>query len=274
MRYCGKYGWEEDKGTNTCESTAIEVGGGDICSPNPCNYGVCTKSSENLFSCSCWEGYEGERCDEEINECKGNKCIRGGCIDGRNSYECNCPERFDGTYCEIDLQGVPELIHRIQWKVEYVVQSCMEEDTEFIANSIAYLLDLDETGGLIVEPGRCVNNDNEPRRILDYDDTKHSNIDIIKMMEVKYSVIDNVKEMERRRLDVTQRFDVEIQTNRERDMEDYEEILADDILVDNLISQYVNEKSSDITDGISFVGGDEPEYSTFETDVYYQWTHG
>ena len=34
----------------------------DDCSPHPCNYGNCTDEVDG-FSCSCYDGYDGETCD-------------------------------------------------------------------------------------------------------------------------------------------------------------------------------------------------------------------
>eukprot|EP00494_Astrolonche_serrata_P032100 UN32369 len=130
MRYCGKYGWDDEKQTDTCESTVYEVPNEDICEPNPCNYGICMKSDESLFSCSCWDGYEGDRCNEEVNECRGNPCERGLCIDGINSYECDCPTRYDGEHCEISLKSKPEFIRRTQFVFDFRVPDCVAEDDD------------------------------------------------------------------------------------------------------------------------------------------------
>ncbi|CAH1779950.1 unnamed protein product, partial [Owenia fusiformis] len=41
------------------------------------------------YTCSCVPGYEGLRCDVDIDECSSNPCLNGvTCTDGVNSYTC------------------------------------------------------------------------------------------------------------------------------------------------------------------------------------------
>ena len=51
-----------------CQETA--------CSPNPCqNRGVC-ELNENVtggFECSCRDGYTGEKCEQDVDECQESK---------------------------------------------------------------------------------------------------------------------------------------------------------------------------------------------------------
>lgn len=47
--------------------------------------------------------FAGERCDER-NYCEGNPCKNNGaCILTTGSYRCECPEGFRGNKCELDV---------------------------------------------------------------------------------------------------------------------------------------------------------------------------
>lgn len=64
-----------------------------ICSPKfndspPCD-DVSRATSFDLFKCSCFSGYTGEWCENEIDECLQQPCGElYNCIDKVNSYEC------------------------------------------------------------------------------------------------------------------------------------------------------------------------------------------
>uniref|UniRef100_A0A2M4CIK6 Delta-like protein n=1 Tax=Anopheles darlingi TaxID=43151 RepID=A0A2M4CIK6_ANODA len=56
--------------------------------------------------CLCPDGFVGERCEENVDDCVGNLCLNGGtCIDGENHFKCQCVPGFIGTHCEerVDL---------------------------------------------------------------------------------------------------------------------------------------------------------------------------
>lgn len=58
-------------------------------------------SGEMSASCSCDVGYEGERCETNVNECKSNPCKNNAtCEDGINSFRCRCLPGNKGKYCE------------------------------------------------------------------------------------------------------------------------------------------------------------------------------
>lgn len=64
------------------------------CTSSPCqNGGTCTPSLtvSHSYTCSCSAGYNGARCEVNINECASNPCQNGGlCADGVASYTCTC----------------------------------------------------------------------------------------------------------------------------------------------------------------------------------------
>ena len=84
----------------------------DNCAPNPCaNNGTCTDNIIS-YSCQCADGYNGNNCENNINECNGVTCENGGtCQDGINSYICQCVAGFDGNTCEnSELKWIPSVV--------------------------------------------------------------------------------------------------------------------------------------------------------------------
>ena len=60
------------------------------------NEGICTDMLNN-FTCDCHPGFRGERCEENIDECKPQPCKNGGtCVDGVAGYNCLCTKEWTG----------------------------------------------------------------------------------------------------------------------------------------------------------------------------------
>jgi Notch-like protein len=58
----------------------------------------------NGYTCECLEGFSGDDCETEVNECDPNPCENGGeCDDEVGGYICECPEGFSGDDCETDI---------------------------------------------------------------------------------------------------------------------------------------------------------------------------
>ena len=73
----------------------------DDCSPNPCVNGACTDALGG-FTCACTPGYAGVTCEDDVDDCAGNPCEHGGtCTDGVNGHTCACPAGYSGADCEI-----------------------------------------------------------------------------------------------------------------------------------------------------------------------------
>jgi len=60
--------------------------------------------SDNLFGyqpCECTNGFLGENCDIQINDCSSNPCQNGGtCLDKLDGFECYCSSSYSGQVCE------------------------------------------------------------------------------------------------------------------------------------------------------------------------------
>uniref|UniRef100_A0A0R3W0Y6 Slit homolog 2 protein n=1 Tax=Taenia asiatica TaxID=60517 RepID=A0A0R3W0Y6_TAEAS len=72
---------------------------------NPCqNDGVCVMQKPAGFKCICPEGWGGDDCSKNLDDCEYNKCQNGGvCIDQIGGYTCDCPYGFTDRYCEATL---------------------------------------------------------------------------------------------------------------------------------------------------------------------------
>ena len=72
----------------------------DHCTPDPCDHGACSGLDEG-FECDCEDGWEGDLCDQDIDDCASEPCVHGECSDAVNDYTCACEEGASGTDCEI-----------------------------------------------------------------------------------------------------------------------------------------------------------------------------
>ncbi|ODM98815.1 Cubilin [Orchesella cincta] len=75
------------------------------CHNNPCsNGGKCIPTIYGAF-CMCLPGWEGEQCNQDVNECANNQgtefgCQNGGtCLNTPGSWHCQCRTGFVGTLC-------------------------------------------------------------------------------------------------------------------------------------------------------------------------------
>ena len=56
------------------------------------------------YTCDCRPGFEGDRCEAEVDECASQPCQNGAvCRDYVNSFVCECRPGFDGILCEHNI---------------------------------------------------------------------------------------------------------------------------------------------------------------------------
>ncbi|CAH8837423.1 unnamed protein product [Trichobilharzia szidati] len=69
-----------------------------------CKNGATCVDLGNSFNCICRPGFDGQYCENDINECNSMPCYNNGtCRDLINSFECDCPKGFIGTDCRINV---------------------------------------------------------------------------------------------------------------------------------------------------------------------------
>ncbi|XP_034945358.1 fat-like cadherin-related tumor suppressor homolog isoform X2 [Chelonus insularis] len=79
---------------------------GRYCSPNPCIHNTCEEGNNGPI-CKC-QGFTGDRCETDINECESNPCFHGGtCVNEVGSYKCICPPNTTGINCITPIYSTP-----------------------------------------------------------------------------------------------------------------------------------------------------------------------
>ncbi|CAG00748.1 unnamed protein product, partial [Tetraodon nigroviridis] len=74
------------------------------CSPNPCQNGALCRPRGDGYSCFCVPGFQGPRCQIDVNECASQPCRSGAtCLDGRGRFSCLCPPGLTGATCETQI---------------------------------------------------------------------------------------------------------------------------------------------------------------------------
>ncbi|KAM4887385.1 vitamin K-dependent protein S [Thomomys bottae] len=86
----------------------------DQCNPVPCHedgYWNC-KDGQASFTCICKPGWQGARCEFDINECKDPSTVNGGCSqicdNTPGSYHCSCRSGFTMLSNKKDCKDVDE----------------------------------------------------------------------------------------------------------------------------------------------------------------------
>ncbi|XP_034030211.1 von Willebrand factor D and EGF domain-containing protein [Thalassophryne amazonica] len=88
----------ETKGSVQVSVNACECLNGASCVTN-----IKLPAGTGEYLCVCLNGFKGERCEVDIDDCKPNPCRLGRCIDGPNSFSCICPPGMTGRTCRDDL---------------------------------------------------------------------------------------------------------------------------------------------------------------------------
>jgi len=83
----------------------------DECSTGPCDPSGTLEclDLDNKFECKCRDGYQGEFCQTNVDDCASSPCRNGGeCQDLVGDYECLCPQGWVGKQCEEDEKRCDE----------------------------------------------------------------------------------------------------------------------------------------------------------------------
>ncbi|XP_048587267.1 protein crumbs [Nematostella vectensis] len=73
---------------------------------NCTNGGTCQKQSNasDDYVCVCVTGFNGIRCEQNIDDCASLPCKHGKCVDGVNNHTCNCTgSGYEGPKCDVDI---------------------------------------------------------------------------------------------------------------------------------------------------------------------------
>ncbi|XP_043837415.1 protein crumbs homolog 2 [Dromiciops gliroides] len=83
----------------------IDLGcrGGPVCSVERCLHGGTCQDLFNAFSCACSAGWEGPRCEVDVDECVSAPCVHGHCGNLPGSYQCHCAPGYTGRDCETNV---------------------------------------------------------------------------------------------------------------------------------------------------------------------------
>ncbi|XP_053403600.1 neurogenic locus protein delta-like [Mercenaria mercenaria] len=83
----------------------------DACIDKPClNNGTCKDLLEG-FQCVCAIGFDGDICQNNINDCEPPPCRNGGsCEDRVNGFKCYCLNGYSGINCQIEIESQTTLI--------------------------------------------------------------------------------------------------------------------------------------------------------------------
>ncbi|XP_029183167.2 fibropellin-1-like [Acropora millepora] len=88
------------------------------CQVNPCVHGICSLDKSGKPECYCTPGFTGQRCEIDHNECASEPCKNGAlCIDQVNGYKCICNGDTYGRHCEIHQSEVQQCIERCDQEI-------------------------------------------------------------------------------------------------------------------------------------------------------------
>uniref|UniRef100_A0AAR2IKU9 Neurogenic locus notch homolog protein 1 n=1 Tax=Pygocentrus nattereri TaxID=42514 RepID=A0AAR2IKU9_PYGNA len=75
----------------------------DECASTPCKNGAKCIDGPNMYTCQCTEGYTGQHCETDIDECFSSPCHYGTCKDGLAGFTCLCRPGYTGRLCEANI---------------------------------------------------------------------------------------------------------------------------------------------------------------------------
>ncbi|XP_030013146.1 von Willebrand factor D and EGF domain-containing protein isoform X2 [Sphaeramia orbicularis] len=93
----------DDCNAETRASVQVSVQACECLNSASCVSSVHVPAGSGSYRCVCPDGFAGERCEVDIDDCKPNPCRLGRCIDGPNSFSCICPPGMTGHSCREDI---------------------------------------------------------------------------------------------------------------------------------------------------------------------------
>jgi hypothetical protein len=72
-----------------------------VCATHDCKNNATCVDIWNAFTCKCVLGFDGNKCQNNIDDCPKSKCEKPGtlnCVDGINSFKCDCNFGYTGTW--------------------------------------------------------------------------------------------------------------------------------------------------------------------------------
>ncbi|HYP88702.1 MAG TPA: hypothetical protein VEQ59_11125, partial [Polyangiaceae bacterium] len=72
------------------------------CDDNDCRNGASCKVVGSAYQCDCADGFNGDKCEVDIDDCAAHPCQNEGtCTDKVADYSCACPDGFTGHDCSL-----------------------------------------------------------------------------------------------------------------------------------------------------------------------------
>ena len=77
------------------------------------------------YHCYCEDGYTGDHCQTDWDECWSDPCLNGAtCVDQVANYNCSCAPGFRGTQCENCANLLSQIFRKNYVKPTILVLNC------------------------------------------------------------------------------------------------------------------------------------------------------